>query len=458
MSSSNMVRFLLHGLFYMTANRLYPHNSRTMEGKKNDELASDQQTDVSAQATSPPGKSMGATYRAGQTAALAHIAQLIQATPHANDTIEKAVLEVGNLFQAVMGGLFLYEQERELKYQAGFGFSPGFIRDIEEVNKTDLAIRYVSGITSPLVAPDARSDPSTLAIGKAATSDGIVTLAWSPLISGGETLGLLLLCHKAERPYSSDDLGLLQMLVALLALTAANTRLAASPRSADGTKDRLFNVLSHELRTPLTSIMGFTQIVRKRLGNAQAPDTRVLSQLDVIWAQAQRLNRIIDTFVDIANIERGDFTISHGRVELGSVLRSAVRQANAQATTQPQINADIPDNLVWVHGDAKRLEQAFGHILANAIRYSPRDRAAELACAMPGPEREVTVTITDWGPGIPANRRKEVFDRFSSEEASAGGLGVGLYISKTIIEAHGGRISLQSDVGKGTTMSVVLPV
>jgi signal transduction histidine kinase len=180
-----------------------------------------------------------------------------------------------------------------------------------------------------------------------------------------------------------------------------------------------------------------------------------MEQLDVLWAQAQRLNRLIDTFVDMNRIERGEFEITRGQVEITSLLKAATSQAGAQH----EISMDLPDQPLWVHGDSKRLEQVFSHILSNALRYAPQSQPIRLTCKADAGEGTVTIKVTDRGPGIPPPRLKEIFARkYAGGPLKAGGLGVGLYLSKVIVEAHGGRISIESSSAKGTVVEIVLPV
>jgi signal transduction histidine kinase len=284
------------------------------------------------------------------------------------------------------------------------------------------------------------------------------TMAFAPLHSNGQTLGILVVCHRTPYDYQPQESDILRVGAAL-----ASGGVARLPLDEGGTressKSQLFSVLSHELRTPLTSIMGFTQLIRKRISASEHADPRTMEQLDVLWAQAHRLNRLIDTFVDMARIERGEFEIVRGKVELTGLIKSAAEQAVAQASSHHTINVDVPDEALWLHGDSKRLEQAFNHVISNAVRYSPQSHPIQITCKEDADRHTVTIKVADRGPGIPASRLKEIFDRnYPSGPLKSGGLGIGLFLSKVIVEAHGGQISIVSASGKGTTVSIVLPV
>ena len=133
--------------------------------------------------------------------------------------------------------------------------------------------------------------------------------------------------------------------------------------------------------------------------------------------------------------------------------------AVTQASSHHKVNVDVPGEPLWLHGDSKRLEQVFNHVISNAVRYSSQSHPISITCKEDAEQHTVTIKVADRGPGIPASRLKEIFGpNYPRGPLKSGGLGVGLYLSKVIVEAHGGQISIVSASGKGTTVSIVLPV
>jgi signal transduction histidine kinase len=243
-----------------------------------------------------------------------------------------------------------------------------------------------------------------------------------------------------------------------MALAAANAQLLETRKWEEKAQGQFLDVLSHELRTPLTSIMGFAQIIRRRISSARDVDSRVRDQLDLLWGQAQRLNRLLDTFVDMSTMERGEFAVEHNRLDVAALLTAALDQSLTQSRSAHRFSADIPDQPIWIFGDAKRLEHVFGHVLSNALRYSPEGQPIAVTCKLEPVENEVLVSVTDRGPGIPPEMQKEIFKRFYPSDARrSGGMGVGLYVSRAIVDAHGGRLSLESSPGRGTSVHIHLP-
>jgi signal transduction histidine kinase len=384
--------------------------------------------------------------------------------PDANgDALRELLIEAGDLFAADAASLYLYDAKRELKYSASFGLSNRTIRQVEEMAQTGTTSHLLSAQDLPVVFEDIRTpsedDSSTAPYLGMLARKGIVSLASFPLSARDHLLGFLTIYHNSERIYRKEEIDNLSLLSDVLAMALLNTQLAEARRGEDKGRDHFVSALSHELRTPLTSIIGFTQVIRRKLASAPASDSRMAEHMDVIWAQAQRLNRLIDTFVDIANIEQGDFPIKFGRVELVSVLKSAIEQTVTRLNSTNQIEIKVPDHPVWVRGERLRLEQVFSHVLSNALRYSPAESPVSITCVERTSHNDVEIAITDKGPGISTNLREAIFERFYRAEAlRSGGLGVGLYLSKTIVEAHGGQILVESEPGEGTTVSIILPI
>ena len=197
-----------------------------------------------------------------------------------------------------------------------------------------------------------------------------------------------------------------------------NRQLVDTRKVEDKGRDHFISALSHELRTPLTSIIGFTQMIRRKLADSSPGNSRLVEQMEIIWTQAQRLNRLIDTFVDIANIEQGDFTLKFGKLELVSVLKSAVEQTVARVNPSSKVEMKLPDNPVWARGDRQRLEQVFSHVLSNAFRYSPEESPVVITCEEREIDGHLAISVSDRGPGISEDLRGAIFERFYQAEIS----------------------------------------
>lgn len=277
-----------------------------------------------------------------------------------------------------------------------------------------------------------------------------------PLLAQNRLVGALViwLFNPALR-FTADDVALAQALADRAAVALENARLYERELRAQQAKDEFLSSVSHELRTPLTAIMGYTQLMRK---NAPSENTRLNQQVNIIWSQAQRLHRLVETILDVTNIEQGQLTLNLERLGLWALVGTAFERL--RSTTRPGLTfttrQDTPE--CWIMGDRQRLEQVFGHLLANAIKYSPPNGTIEIDLS--NQVGRAVVRVSDRGPGMSIDQLAHLFQRYYQGNTPlnrAGGLGLGLYISRAIIEAHGGTIRAESSPGAGATFYITLP-
>lgn len=221
-------------------------------------------------------------------------------------------------------------------------------------------------------------------------------------------------------------------------------------------REFLANV-THDLRTPLTSIQGFSQAIID--GVAANPESAQRAAR-VIHDEAGRLNRMVEELLDLARIEAGRWTMTRHTVNLNELLNVVIDRLThkAQAKQIALALEDMP--LPNIAGDGDRLVQVFTNLVDNAIKHTPEHGRVRLRALFQ--DAGILVEVMDTGVGIPADDLPRIFDRFyqvdkSRQRSSREGVGLGLTITKQIVEAHGGKISVSSDEGNGTTFSVWLP-
>jgi len=227
----------------------------------------------------------------------------------------------------------------------------------------------------------------------------------------------------------------------------------AQLRESERLKSDLVNTVSHELRTPLSGVLGFTKLLLTRDFDSE---TR-RHYLGIVDAQARRLSELIDDFLDVRRIEEGRFERARELVDMGTLLREEAQLYSAQSRKH-QLALELPRAPLPVLGNPDRLRQVIGNLLSNAIKYSPQGGIVELAAEANGDG--VRVEVRDEGIGIPAHQQPQIFTKFFRGDAAASGItgtGLGLAVSRDIVEAHGGRIGFTSAEGKGTTFFVELP-
>jgi signal transduction histidine kinase len=227
----------------------------------------------------------------------------------------------------------------------------------------------------------------------------------------------------------------------------------AQLRESERLKSDLVNTVSHELRTPLSGVLGFTKLLLTRDFD---PETR-RHYLGIVDAQARRLSELIDDFLDVRRIEEGRFERARELLDVGTLLREEAQLYSAQSRRH-QLALELPRAPLPVLGNPDRLRQVIGNLLSNAIKYSPQGGVVELAAHFDGDA--VRVEVRDTGIGIPLHQQQQIFTKFFRGDVAASGItgtGLGLAVSRDIVEAHGGRIGFTSEEGEGTTFFVELP-
>jgi signal transduction histidine kinase len=232
-------------------------------------------------------------------------------------------------------------------------------------------------------------------------------------------------------------------------LEAQNEELRESERM----KTELVSIVSHELRTPLASVLGFTALLLKR--EFDPPIRR--HYLGIVDAQARRLAALLEDFLDVQRIEHEGLYLATERVDLAALLDE---QAELYAEQSPKhtVEVALDERPLPVRGDPDRLAQVVGNLLSNAIKYSPDGGTVQLAAERSG--TGVRVMVRDEGLGIPEDQQERIFTKFFRGDAGATGItgtGLGLAVSREIVEAHGGSIGFDSDPSTGSTFWVELP-
>ncbi len=221
-------------------------------------------------------------------------------------------------------------------------------------------------------------------------------------------------------------------------------------------KDEFVASVSHELRTPLTSIVGYVNLLQER----EDLPGQVLSQLDVVARNTDRLQRLVADLLHTAQVDEGPMHVVRTRTDLSQIVRDAVHAATPAARLCGiTVEADVPERLELMI-DAQRIAQVVDNLLSNAIKYTLDGGRVCVRLELDGDRADLAVT--DTGIGIAPADKDRLFTRFfrarHAEEQSIQGVGLGLSITKSIVESHGGRIEVDSEIGRGSTFRVRLPL
>ncbi len=237
----------------------------------------------------------------------------------------------------------------------------------------------------------------------------------------------------------------------------ANIRDITRFREAEQLKSTFISVVSHELKTPVSLIKGYAGTLRR--DDARWDSRTVQESLAVIEEEADRLTALIENLLDASRLQAGALKLNAGDVNLGALAAELVTKFRTQ-TDKHTFVVEFPPALPLVRGDEERLRQVLTNLLSNAIKYSP-DGGAIRVTGRIEPERLI-VTVSDEGLGLPDEELDKVFDRFYRADTPAThraqGAGLGLYLAKAVVEAHGGQIWASSEPGRGAAFSFSLPI
>jgi PAS domain S-box-containing protein len=290
---------------------------------------------------------------------------------------------------------------------------------------------------------------------QALRSIGARSLMVVPLLMRGQLLGTIALVSSTpSRLYGPGDLRLALALADRAAVAIENARLYRASVHAIQLRDEVLGVVAHDLRNPLSTIL-LNAATLKRHG--PDPERRSQKRSEAIQRGATRMNRLIQDLLDVAVMESGQLTIERARLSARELIVGAVDMQRPLASSSSlelrvDVDRDVPD--IW--GDRDRLLQVFENLIGNAIKFTKAGGCITVGAT--SRDHDVIFRVADTGSGIAPENVPRVFDRFwQATTANRQGAGLGLPITKGIVEAHGGRIWVESTPSRGTTFSFTIP-
>jgi len=291
---------------------------------------------------------------------------------------------------------------------------------------------------------------------------GIRSELVAPLLLGPRAIGMLALGRSKPSAFSTDEIELVTLLGRLVATGVQNIRAYEAERGTVEELRRLsalradfVSLVSHELRSPMAAVIGAARTLEQRWRDL-SPEHRD-SFLSLIADETTRLSNLIGDVLDTSRIEAGTFTYVFGNVDIAELVRETVAAASV-GQQEVSVKASVRGSLPSIRGDRERLKQVLVNLIENAVKYSAD--GDEVRVAAFSADAGVRVEVADTGPGIARDDQRVIFEKFGRVRASGPGkpgTGLGLFIARSIVEAHGGSLDVRSQPGRGSIFTVSLP-
>lgn len=285
---------------------------------------------------------------------------------------------------------------------------------------------------------------------------GTTSFMTVPLLSREQVLGAITLgVSDSGRHYDLMDLLTAEQLAQRAARTIDNSRLYDKAQRAIRARDEVLAVVSHDLRNPLSTISLSASLLLDENAERSAQPSRFLG---IIKRSADQANTMITDLLDVSSIEAGHFSANRTRVDVAELMDQAHEMLAPLAEKKTiRLDWEIPRDKVIASADVNQLHRVFSNLVGNALKFTPEGGAIRLQVEQI--DGEVRFSVADNGPGIPPDQLPHVFDRFwQGRKGDRRGAGLGLSIARGIIEAHGGRLWVESQLGKGTTFYFSIPL
>ncbi|SDG51476.1 PAS domain S-box-containing protein [Pedobacter terrae] len=268
----------------------------------------------------------------------------------------------------------------------------------------------------------------------------------------GEVIGGLFFGHPDQAVFKEEHEELVFTVASQAAIAIENSRLFKEVKELSAKKDEFIAMASHELKTPMTSLFGFLQLANRKIEEGIAKNL-----VEKSIRQLQKMIVLVSDLFDVSKIQSGKLQLNIEYLNL-AVLVQEMKESFLQAHPGHILSVEMPEES-FVNADRTRLEQVLTNLLNNAVKYAPQQKTIELKVQYI--DKAVLTSVKDFGPGITKENQRHIFSQFyqaKENKDGSSGLGLGLFISKDIIERHGGQIWVESEPGNGATFNFTLPL
>jgi signal transduction histidine kinase len=394
---------------------------------------------------------------------LLEVVRGLTTAPDLESFLQTIISEAIELTNSELASILEYDETAaELRFLAMHWFQRDLLRPVG-VPLSGSAAGWVYRRGQPLIIQDVKLDQRHFKVVDHVTKHETHSLVAVPLMVRGEVVGVLeALNKKDEAHYTEHDLAILETLGALAAQAMQNANLQRRVRATsielaelERLKTDFIAITSHELRTPLGLILGHSTFLRELAGEQYG------EQLDTIIRNATRLKEIVENLSDVDNIQTGAARIRHQKVSLAKIAEEVTLLFQDEADSRNiTLRCETDTVAGYVDADEAKLSIALSNLVKNSLQFT--EAGGHVIVRVQEDVGHVRVSVSDDGIGIPSRDLPRVFERFFQVETHLtrryGGMGLGLSVAKAMIELHGGRIWVESEQGKGSTFTFLLPM
>jgi signal transduction histidine kinase len=393
---------------------------------------------------------------------LLEVVRGLTTAPDLESFLQTIISEAIELTNSELASILEFDESaEELRFLAMHWFQRELLRPMG-VPLDGSAAGWVFRRGQPLIIQDTKADQRHFKVVDRVTRHETHSLIAVPLMVRGEVVGVLeALNKKDDAHYTEEDLTILETLGALAAQAMKNAELQRKVRATsielaelERLKTDFIAITSHELRTPLGLILGHATFLRELAGAQYA------EQLDMIIRNATRLKEIVESLSDVENFRVGAARIRSRRVSLAKIVQDVLASFQEEANSRKiTLTCDMEDSPFYLNADEMKLSIALSNLIKNALQFTEAD--GQVIVKIQEAAGYLKVSVMDDGIGIPARDLPRVFERFFQVETHLtrryGGMGLGLSVAKAMVELHGGRIWAESEEGKGSVFTFLLP-
>jgi GAF domain-containing protein/HAMP domain-containing protein/anti-sigma regulatory factor (Ser/Thr protein kinase) len=399
--------------------------------------------------------------------ALSEVGQEVSSTLDLGAVLATVLNRSVGLTGSDAGVIFRYsEGQRAFRLAEAVGWDSALVAQVRDMRIEQNATLMGEAVTrrAPAQIPDLRERPSNV-LRDVALAAGYRSVLIVPLVGADRIFGALMLQRRRPGEFPEAAVRLMQTLAAQSVLAIQNARLfreiadkSEELRLASQHKSQFLANMSHELRTPMNAILGYTELMVDGI-YGDLPE-KAAGVLERVQNNGKHLLALINDVLDLSKIEAGQLTLTLEDYALPDVVQSVVSATEALASTKGlKMSADVAPGLPMGRGDARRLAQVLLNLVGNAVKFTDQ---GEIAIGASTENGDFVLSVRDTGPGIAPEDQGKIFEEFqqvdSSNTRKKGGTGLGLAISKRMVEMHGGRISVESELGHGATFRVTVPI